>query len=93
MNYGRFAIFGLFSVYQLYRFSLTHSLWLVLITAVDSLVIGLTWYEYLYLRRSRTPIKTRRDSPAENATTKTANLSKTNLQRIQDLTMLSALPV
>ena len=44
------AIFGLFIVYQLFRFSLTHSLWLVVITAVDVLVIGLTWHEYRYLR-------------------------------------------
>jgi uncharacterized membrane protein len=44
------AIFGLFIVYQLYRFTLTHSIWLVLITAVDLLVIVLTWHEYRYLR-------------------------------------------
>jgi uncharacterized membrane protein len=44
------SIFGLFIVYQLYRFSLTHSLWLLVITAVDVLVIGLTWHEYRYLR-------------------------------------------
>lgn len=43
------AIFGLFIVYQLYRFSLTHSIWLVLITAVDLFVIALTWHEYRYL--------------------------------------------
>ena len=48
------AVFGLFIVYQLYRFSATHSLWLLLITAVDVVVIGLTWHEYQYLRRSRT---------------------------------------
>ena len=46
------AVFGLFIVYQLYRFSATQSLWLLLITAVDVLVIGLTWHEYLYLKRS-----------------------------------------
>ncbi len=40
------AVFGLFVVYQLYRFSLTHSALLVLITAVDAVVIGLTWHEY-----------------------------------------------
>lgn len=45
------AVFGLFIVYQVYRFSATHSLWLLLITAVDVLVIGLTWHEYRYLRR------------------------------------------
>ena len=46
------AVFGLFIAYQLYRFSVTQSLWLLLITAVDVLVIGLTWHEYQYLRRS-----------------------------------------
>ena len=42
--------FGLFILYQVYRFSLTHSLWLALITAVDALVIALAWHEYRYLR-------------------------------------------
>jgi uncharacterized membrane protein len=45
------VVFGLFIVYQLYRFSFTQSLWLVLVTAVDVIVIGLTWHEYKYLRR------------------------------------------
>jgi len=40
------AVFGAFIVYQLYRFTLTHSLWLILITVVDVVVIGLTWQEY-----------------------------------------------
>src|SRR5262249_47614044 len=44
------AIFTLFIVYQLYRFNLTHSLWLIVITVVDVLVIGLAWHEYRYLR-------------------------------------------
>ena len=47
------AIFGMFIVYQVYRFGITHSLWLVLITVVDVLVVGLTWQEYRYLRGSR----------------------------------------
>ncbi len=45
-------IFGLFIVYQLYRFSFTHSVLLLLITALDLLVIILTWQESNYLRRS-----------------------------------------
>jgi uncharacterized membrane protein len=40
------AVFGAFIVYQLYRFTLSHSPWLVLITVVDAIVIGLTWHEY-----------------------------------------------
>jgi uncharacterized membrane protein len=40
------AVFGAFILYQLYRFTLSHSLWLVLITVVDAVVIALTWQEY-----------------------------------------------
>ena len=47
------VVFSLFIVYQLYRFSHTHSLMLLFITAVDLVVIGLTWHEYRYLRRNR----------------------------------------
>lgn len=46
------VVFGLFIVYQLYRFNATHSVWLLFITAVDVLVIGFTWYEYDYLKCS-----------------------------------------
>jgi len=48
------VVFSLFIAYQIYRFSHTHSLALLFITAVDLVVIGLTWHEYRYLRRSRT---------------------------------------
>ena len=44
-------VFGLFIVCQLYRFNFTHSVWLLLITLVDVIVIALTWHEYKYLRR------------------------------------------
>jgi uncharacterized membrane protein len=44
------VVFGLFIVYQLYRFNFTHSVWLLLITLVDVIVIALTWHEYKYLR-------------------------------------------
>lgn len=47
------VVFALFVVYQLYRFSQTHSLALLFVTAVDLVVIVLTWHEYRYLRRSR----------------------------------------
>ena len=39
-------VFGLFSVYQLYRFTHTHSLALIVITFFDLLIIFLTWREY-----------------------------------------------
>lgn len=44
------VVFGLFIVYQLYRYTFTHSIWLLLITALDIIVIALTWHEYRYLR-------------------------------------------
>ena len=47
-------VFGLFIAYQLYRFSFTHSVFLLLLTVVDFAVIGLTWHEYGYLRRTLT---------------------------------------
>lgn len=46
------VIFGLFIVYQLYRYSFTNSLWLLVLTAVDAAVIALTWHEYRYLRQA-----------------------------------------
>lgn len=44
------VVFGLFIVYQLYRYTFTHSIWLLVITAIDLVVIGLTWHEYRYLK-------------------------------------------
>jgi len=46
-------VFTLFIVYQLYRYSFTQSIWLLFITAVDIVVIVLTWHEYRFLQRSR----------------------------------------
>lgn len=45
-------VFGLFIIYQLYRFHFTHSLWLLLITVIDVFVIALTWHEWKYLHRT-----------------------------------------
>ena len=44
------AVFGMFILYQVYRYSFTHSPLLLLITALDAIVIGLTWIEYQNLR-------------------------------------------
>ena len=44
------AVFGLFIVYQLYRYSFTNSVWLLVLSAVDAAVIALAWHEYRYLR-------------------------------------------
>jgi uncharacterized membrane protein len=46
-------VFAFFIMYQLYRFSFTHSVWLLVITILDMVVIWLTWREYKYLRRHR----------------------------------------
>lgn len=46
------AVFSLFIVYQLFRYSFTHSIWLLLLTALDIVVIWLTWREYQYRKLS-----------------------------------------
>lgn len=46
------VVFGLFILYQLYRFYFTHSVWLLMLTAVDLVVIVLTWHEYRFLHRT-----------------------------------------
>jgi uncharacterized membrane protein len=46
-------VFGVFSLYQLYRFTHTHSLALILITVFDVLIIWLTWREYRSQRQMR----------------------------------------
>lgn len=43
-------VFALFIAYQLYRYTFTHSIWLLAITVLDVLVIALTGHEYRYLR-------------------------------------------
>ena len=41
------VVFSLFSGYQLFRFTHTHSVALIVITVFDVLIIYLTWREYL----------------------------------------------
>ena len=45
------VVLGLFIVYQLYRFSYTHSVGLFALTVFDAIVMGLIWHEYQVLRR------------------------------------------
>ncbi|EEA03532.1 conserved hypothetical protein [Burkholderia sp. H160] len=47
------VVFALFIVYQVYRYTYSHSVWLLLVTALDVVVIALTWHEYRYHRRGR----------------------------------------
>ena len=42
---------GLFVAYQVYRYVLTHSIGLLVLTAFDLLVIALIWHEYGVVRR------------------------------------------
>lgn len=42
--------FLLFFIYQLYRYSHTHAVWLLVLSAVDVFVIVITWLEYRRLR-------------------------------------------
>lgn len=50
------VVFGLFIAYQLYRYTFTYSIWLLLITALDIVILGLTWHEYRFLRNRRKTI-------------------------------------
>ena len=46
-----FAVFGAFIAYQLYRYSFTHEIGLVLLSIFDLFVIALAVHEYRLLRR------------------------------------------
>ena len=48
------VVLGLFIVYQLYRFSYTHGLGLIVLTVFDVMVMGLIWHEYRLVRRHLT---------------------------------------
>lgn len=45
------VVFSLFIAYQLYRYSYTHGVGLLVLTALDLIVVGLTWHEYQLMRR------------------------------------------
>ena len=45
------GVLGLFIVYQLYRFSYTHGVGLIVLTVFDIVVMGLIWHEYRLVRR------------------------------------------
>jgi uncharacterized membrane protein len=40
------AVFGLFMLYQMFRFTHTHSIAMILLTVFDALIIYLTWMEF-----------------------------------------------
>ncbi|SAL85845.1 hypothetical protein AWB68_07822 [Caballeronia choica] len=47
------TVFTFFIAYQLYRYTITHSIWLLLITGLDLVIIALTWHEYRGYQRER----------------------------------------
>ncbi len=51
------VVFTLFIVYQLFRFSHTHSIWLLVLTFLDIFIIILTWHEYNYMKRKQLTIQ------------------------------------
>lgn len=46
------AVLGLFIAYQLYRYTFTHSIWLIALSVFDALIIVLAWHEYGVVRRA-----------------------------------------
>jgi uncharacterized membrane protein len=44
------VVLGLFILYQIYRFTFTHSLGLIALTVFDLVVIWLIWHEYRVMR-------------------------------------------
>lgn len=46
-----FVVLSLFIVYQLYRYSFTQDIGLLVITALDLIVMALAWHEYQLRRR------------------------------------------
>jgi uncharacterized membrane protein len=49
-------VFSAFGVYQAYRWTHTHSFFLVVITIFDAVVVYLTWAEYRAQKRAREPL-------------------------------------
>jgi uncharacterized membrane protein len=43
--------FSLFIAYQIYRYSYSHSFWLIIMSIIDFAVIWLTWWEYRRLKK------------------------------------------
>ncbi len=50
------VFFFLFILYQEYRYFLTYSIWLQVLSLLDGIVIVLTWLEYRRLKEDRLPV-------------------------------------
>ncbi|SPF50924.1 conserved membrane hypothetical protein [Syntrophobacter sp. SbD1] len=46
------VFFFLFILYQLYRYAFTHSVWLIILSGLDMVIIYLTWEEYKRVKRN-----------------------------------------
>lgn len=46
-------VFTTFIIYQFYRFSFTHSIWLLVLTVFDIAIIWLIWREYLFVKNNK----------------------------------------
>lgn len=45
------VVLGLFIFYQIYRFTFTHSVWLIALSVFDVFIVWLVWHEYSLIRR------------------------------------------
>ena len=45
------AVFIVFIIYQLYRYTYTHSFFLILLTIFDLFVVAMTWHEYKIIKK------------------------------------------
>ena len=52
--HATFVVLTLFIAYQLYRFSYTHDIGLIVITIIDLIVMALAWNEYRMFKRHLT---------------------------------------
>lgn len=48
------VVLGLFMIYQIYRYSFTHAVGLVLLTIFDAVVLWLIWHEYRHVAKMKT---------------------------------------
>ncbi|MFA6105330.1 MAG: DUF2127 domain-containing protein [Patescibacteria group bacterium] len=46
-------VFTAFIFYQIYRFNFTHSIWLLVLTVIDALIVWMVWKEYLFVGRKK----------------------------------------
>jgi uncharacterized membrane protein len=47
------VVLGLFGVFQLYQYTFNHSVWLLILTALDIIILLLVWHEYGVLRKGK----------------------------------------